>query len=441
MDDLSGYIIFLFIPLAIFIVLMVHELGHMLVAKLFGFPIDEIEIGAGKQVWARTDKGGTLWRFRRYPVKAHVHVRGFDDDNRSLWQRFLIVLSGPLVNFIFPFFTFLTFFVLVGQPSTPPVLTGIEIGDAADQAGLRAGDQITMVDGVPVYRYADVKSLGYDPDRTSTYTVRRGDQTFDANVTPNFIEFIDINGIDRSYPRLGVIWRHKAFKFEAIHSVAGEVVEDDEDATRKALMQNFDRDIVIGFNSNDGNVRQYKVHLHSAANENINDEDDKDYDRIFIGAERDDFYYKGSLSQSVHDAFKFHTEMLGKVLKVPFQLFPIDKEAVTPAAAVEDKDSWFANGLYHFIYKMALISFVVAYVNLLPLPYLDGSYLLLYAQQALIKKRPTRKQHARIMALFFFAFYFSMMLANLDNIPRYIDSRIEKLHEFIDTKTAGEEDV
>ncbi|MCB1532330.1 MAG: site-2 protease family protein [Alphaproteobacteria bacterium] len=438
MGGLDQYIIFAFIPLAIFIVLLVHELGHFCAARLFKFPVDEVVIGAGKPVWSRACKNGTRWSLRRYPIKAHVHVGGFEDEDRALWKKVLIILGGPLLNIVFPFFVFLAFFILIGQPATKPYLTGVEIGDAADRAGLQPGDEIIAVNGEPTVHYEQVRAFGYKRDTESVFTVKRGDQTFETHVTPSYLEFTDVHGVERAYPRLGAVWRQKPFRFEAIHSVNGKVVEGDEDAIRAALTANFDKDVVLGLNATDGNVRIYRARLYSAANPHIHDPNHEEYDQIFLGPNRDDFYYRAAVPVQMKDAFIFNFKLLGKVLSFPFQLLPIDKDAFTPAASVEFTGSPFINGLYHFIFKMALISFVVAYVNLLPLPHMDGSHLTYYALQAVRGEKPSPRLQARALAILFFGFYMAMMLANMDNLPTYIDSRLEKLHEFINTKTAEE---
>lgn len=432
--DLSEYIIYAFVPLAILIALIMHELGHLWAARLFGLPVNEVVIGAGRKIWERKDSKDTHWRIHLWPVKAHVGVVGFEDEGFPLWKRTLTVLAGSFVSLTFPVLTFIAFFLVYGQPATMPIIVGVEMGGVADKAGIQPGDWVLKVDGKHVSSYQQVREIGYDPDKSHTYTINRSEDLVQVELQPELYEFIDEDGVARSHPRLGTFWRHKPFKLEAVASVNGIDVDGDDDKARELLIRNMNRGALVGMNSTDGKVHVYKVVLYAASNRNLNNPDHRDYNHIYMSELWDDFYLKELWPQRVLAAVKEHVRLIGGVLKVPFHLFPIDKEDIQPEAMVVGDFYWFRNGLYDFIHKMALISLVIGYVNLLPLPYMDGSYLIYYLIEAVTKKPPTKRQKARGIAVGFLVFYIAIMFANLDNIPRYIDSRLQKLQEFTNTE-------
>ena len=101
---------------------LIHELGHYLVGRLFGVKADAFSIGFGKELVGWTDRRGTRWRISALPLGGYVQFAGdmnpasapgAGDDNltpaerartfhaRPLWQRALIVLAGPLTNLLF----------------------------------------------------------------------------------------------------------------------------------------------------------------------------------------------------------------------------------------------------------------------------------------------------------------------------------------------------
>ena len=68
---------------------------------------------------------------------------------KPVWQRFLIVLAGPMANFLLAILIFAAFFATLGMPRTPPVAFRVAPGSAAEHAGLVRGDRIVAVDGRP----------------------------------------------------------------------------------------------------------------------------------------------------------------------------------------------------------------------------------------------------------------------------------------------------
>ena len=144
-----------------------HELGHYLVARVFGVGAESFSIGFGREVGGWTDKRGTRWKIGWLPLGGYVKFvgdmspvsmpgeveavppedRGRSFHHRPVWQRFLIVLAGPMANFLLAILIFAIFYVAYGKPETPAVVGSVAEGSAAAQAGLRPGDRIVSVAG------------------------------------------------------------------------------------------------------------------------------------------------------------------------------------------------------------------------------------------------------------------------------------------------------
>jgi len=145
----------------------IHELGHYLVGRWFGVGAEVFSIGFGHEVTGWTDKRGTRWKVGWLPLGGYVRFVGDEhaasqpanpdsvapeDRTRSfhlkpVWQRFLIVLAGPVSNFLIAIAIFATLFAIYGVPRSPPIASAVVEGSAADHAGIRPGDLIVSAGG------------------------------------------------------------------------------------------------------------------------------------------------------------------------------------------------------------------------------------------------------------------------------------------------------
>ena len=143
---------------------IVHELGHYLVARWFGVGAEQFSIGFGREIGGWTDKRGTRWRIGWLPLGGYVKFIGDSDptslthaeetptgakgatfEGRPPWQRFFIILAGPIANFLLAIAIFAAFFAVFGVPSTSNRISSILEGSAAEKAGILPGDRILSV--------------------------------------------------------------------------------------------------------------------------------------------------------------------------------------------------------------------------------------------------------------------------------------------------------
>src|SRR5690242_9040414 len=145
----------------------IHELGHYLVGRWFGVGAEVFSIGFGHEVTGWTDRRGTRWKVGWLPLGGYVRFVGdehaasqpadpdsvaLEDRARSfhlkpVWQRFLIVLAGPVANFLVAIGIFAALFAIYGVPRSPPIASAVAAGSAAQKAGIRAGDVIVSAGG------------------------------------------------------------------------------------------------------------------------------------------------------------------------------------------------------------------------------------------------------------------------------------------------------
>ena len=135
-------------------IIIVHELGHFLVAKLVGLPVERFSIGFPPTL-ARVHMGETDYCLGAIPLGGYVKVRLGTDGGKvpdTPWYlRMLVVAAGPLANLLLAGVLFILILGIVGQQQ--PMLPSV-VGDSANLIGLAPGDTILRVNGVEVGDYS-----------------------------------------------------------------------------------------------------------------------------------------------------------------------------------------------------------------------------------------------------------------------------------------------
>ncbi|HXY24225.1 MAG TPA: RIP metalloprotease RseP [Candidatus Acidoferrum sp.] len=149
------------------VMILVHEWGHFIVARLFGVRVDVFSVGFGPRLfgWKR---GATDYRVSALPLGGYVRMAGQDlsevdsgvvaptgapDElmSKPRWQRALISFAGPAVNLVFPLLLLGGFFTFVGMPYPTYWTKPVEVTAVPPQmTDLKSGDVITSVNGEPV---------------------------------------------------------------------------------------------------------------------------------------------------------------------------------------------------------------------------------------------------------------------------------------------------
>jgi regulator of sigma E protease len=175
------------VALVLGVMILVHELGHFIAARIFGVRVDVFSIGFGPRLfgWKR---GATDYRVSALPLGGYVRMAGQDPSeidsanstsipgkekdgnaaypqsqalakgapdelmNKPRWQRAIISFAGPLVNLIFPILLLTVYFVAIGIPypsyqDKPVQVTAVPANSPAAAAGLHSGDRVVALDG------------------------------------------------------------------------------------------------------------------------------------------------------------------------------------------------------------------------------------------------------------------------------------------------------
>lgn len=147
---------------------IVHELGHFLFARLFGVKAEIFSVGFGPTLWKR-QKGETEYRLSAIPLGGYVKLFGEEpgvelseaDKKRALqyaapWKRFFIFFGGPLFNFLFAILVFMAI-LAIGEPRVSNIVGRVVSGSMAEKAGFQSGDRVLEVQGKPVRLFNDIQ--------------------------------------------------------------------------------------------------------------------------------------------------------------------------------------------------------------------------------------------------------------------------------------------
>jgi regulator of sigma E protease len=177
-----------------------HELGHYLVARACNMRIIKFSLGFGPKLWEKK-VGETTWRVAAILLGGYVQIHGMGPTvpgqpapdersykNRPLWQRALVILAGPVANWLLAAVLIMALAVTVGAPrvdDTSTALGNILPGSPAETAGLEAGDRVVSVNGKPVADWpALVEVIQANPEKPLELVVERRGERKSLTVTP-----------------------------------------------------------------------------------------------------------------------------------------------------------------------------------------------------------------------------------------------------------------
>ncbi len=194
------YIVFAILMLAVLIV--VHEFGHFMAARLMKIDVTEFSVGFGPRLlgW-KSRKYETKFSIRAIPLGGYCAFFGEDDakgitkddprafPNHSVWKRMFVILMGPMMNFVLAFVVTLVFVWCAGIYGNYPYILESTEGSAAYEAGIQPDDLVTKIDGEDAWNLTreDAENALRNAIREGKeirLTVLRGEETADVFVTP-----------------------------------------------------------------------------------------------------------------------------------------------------------------------------------------------------------------------------------------------------------------
>lgn len=182
--------------LCVMILIVVHELGHYLMARAVGAKLDEYAVGFGPKLLSHVSKKtGIRYSINAIPLGGYCAFSDDEDDphtlrNLSKWKQILTFAAGPAMNYLVASIMIMVVFIGIGVPSPINIVDSVKAGYHGTKQ-VEEGDLITAVNDTQVVSTDDLDnalaSVGKDKVKLSIYRASK-DQSFDVTVTPQEIQ-------------------------------------------------------------------------------------------------------------------------------------------------------------------------------------------------------------------------------------------------------------
>lgn len=139
---------------------VIHEFGHFIFARMAGIKVEEFAVGMGPKLWGYQAKE-TLYSIRAFPIGGFCKMLGEDEsnqdprafNNKPVWRRILVIVFGPIMNLVLA----IMIFSLVFTPI--PVIKQVPVDTPAAKAGITAGDKVIEIQGTQISNWDQIKPI------------------------------------------------------------------------------------------------------------------------------------------------------------------------------------------------------------------------------------------------------------------------------------------
>jgi regulator of sigma E protease len=405
------------------ILIFFHELGHFLVARLFGVGVEKFSLGFGPRLIGKTI-GITDYRISAIPLGGYVKMVGDEPDaelapeliplsftHKHVFKKILIVAAGPFFNLLLAVIIYAGFFYFIGTEDIRPVINHVANQSPAARVDLRAGDTIVAVDGETVASWSDINRLvALGKGAEVRITAKRGPTVLNLAVTPQTKVAKDILGDDVPYYDVGFSG------LPPLRAVVGEVA--DGYPAKKAGMQKGD--LIVAINDlpvdswntmkdiisqskgdplaiqvvREGETRLIEIVPVLFSEENLLGEKVDSY-RIGISTpgmnipEADRITVKRGVFEAIGDSVAQTYQIsrltilsIGKLIKGTVST----KTLGGPIMIAEMAGQQAKEGFTNLLFFIAVLSINLAILNILPIPVLDGGHLMFFFIEAAIRR-------------------------------------------------------
>lgn len=416
------------------VLVFIHELGHFLAARMTGMRADIFSIGMGSRMMGWNRKTGftfgklpedielgpdTDYRVCWLPIGGYVRILGMIDESfdtefankppqpyefrsKTNWQKAFVLSAGVIMNILFAIAVF-TGLLLVNGTDLPRSTTvaWVEPGTTADRAGIIVGDSIERIDGVAVENWGDVvDALARKTDGTRVIEARRGSQQVSFQMTSDDIVrgLADQKGLGVDIATslvLGTISPGSPASRGDVR-VGDTVLRAEAEPIRSVrqfqtiVRNNAGRSIILAIKRADSVVTTYvTVGSDSTIGVALN--------AAYAGPiDHKDYNVFEALGQGVSGVAGTIDVIFSTLKRVFRGVVAADKALGGPLTIAMQAGQSLGAGAVPFLSFMALISVSLAFMNVLPLPGLDGGHLLIVGIESVIRRELSTKVKMRI---------------------------------------------
>jgi regulator of sigma E protease len=417
------------------VIIVIHELGHFLVAKFFKIKVETFSVGFGPRLLGFR-YGDTDYRLSAFPLGGYVKMAGetpsdtitgeaYEFLSKPKWQRFLVAVAGPAMN-VFLAVGLLAGLYYVGT-DIPEFLSGqavvgvIEPNSPAERIGIKAGDRIVSLAGKERPDWQDVfNTVLISPGATLPIAFEHAGQRIQATIVP------ERRGRDEAgYVGMGPLIRTVVRRVYGAPAQAAGIQVGDEivkvngmdlkttGRTVQEIIQTIPEKtfpIIVLRDETAKNVKQPTPSQRKEIELQVTPVAENGVKRIGIEIPPPTIQVKLGLADAINRSIKTNTESAALIFQVIGRLFKRQasmRQLNGPIGIIQVSGQAFDAGAATLITLMALISLNLGVLNILPIPILDGGVMLLIVVEALIRRDLSLRMKERIVQV---SFVFLLML-------------------------------
>lgn len=380
------------------VIVFVHESGHFLAARFFGVRVMVFSLGFGNAL-ARWHRGGTEYRVSWVPLGGYVRMGGEHPEERTgaaddflskpRWQRIIVYLAGPFMNLALAVFLIALVFMqgieMQAFEEFPAVVGVVEEGSPAAEVGILPGDRIVRVNGSEVKLWKDLSfAIATSPEKPVALTVEREDTIFDLEVIPSRVPRYEV-GDAGIYPQVSL--RFSEVMADSPAEQAGFLPGD--------VVHRVDGREVAGFTD-------FIEYVGERAGQGIELEvlrEGELWTATVVPEERDGqaligvrmvSYRKLALGEALVASVRFNYDVIVKSVEILGKLFTNDIAPKSALSGPIEIAAWAGQaaqrGFKHLLYTMGFLSISIGFMNLLPIPVLDGGHIAILLVESAMRR-------------------------------------------------------
>jgi regulator of sigma E protease len=400
--------------LAFSILVVLHELGHFLPAKWFGCRVDKFYLFFNPwfSLWKKK-VGETEYGLGWIPLGGYVKIAGMIDESmdkdqlnqpaqpyefrsKPAWQRLIIMLGGVTVNFILALILFAMILFVWGEERLPinNLRYGLMADSLANAVGIKDGDVITEVNGKPLTYMNDLSKEMMLSERASL-KVRRGAQDTSIQLPEGFISTLTKNQLQgfvyARYP--AIVESDYDVKYVSGTMQSGDIIVGvngtrfgfvDEYIEAKKNLKNQSITLILLRNNMDTVQAVVKTNDNTATGIKLKD------GLTFLGTEKINY----SFLESIPAGAKYGVEQLKAYIKGIGLLFTSKEHKVKDnlGSVLSIGKTFGGSWDWERFWRMtAIFSIILAFMNILPIPALDGGHALFTIYEMITGRKPSDK--------------------------------------------------
>ncbi|TXK51554.1 RIP metalloprotease RseP [Pontibacter qinzhouensis] len=394
--------------LGLTILVGLHELGHMLAAKWFGMRVEKYAIGFPPKVLSKKI-GETEYMLGLIPLGGFVKISGMVDESldtetlkqepqpwefraKPAWQRLIVMMGGIIVNVITGIVIYVALTYNYGESYLPASQAkfGVVANEIGREIGFQTGDKIVAVNGKELEKFEDVYSMDMLLGRDAYYTVDRNGQRIDLKVPADLMDKVADNKERMLFvqPRVpfevGEVISNSAAakagiqKGDVFKKIAGENVTFFNEL-QEALQKNSGKKVPIEV-EREGKIQPLTAQVNEDGTLGF-------YHKPLLEYATRDYSLGEAIPAGTNQAFGVITANLkgfGKIFRGEVSASKSLSGPIGIAQIFGDTFNW-----YKFWSIVGMLSMVLAFMNFLPIPALDGGHVAFLTYEIVSGRKPS----------------------------------------------------